>query len=113
MSYSFEGFNEGVLTFSCGGDIAAGTPVKISGNGEVSACSDGDRFCGVAVSCRNGSAGVVLSGAVTLACSGTAPTAGYVKLAADGSGKVKTASGGREYLALDVDSTAGTVTIIL
>lgn len=113
MSYSFEGFNEGVLTFSCSGDIAAGSPVKISGNGEVSACSDGDKFCGVAVNCRNGSAGVALSGTVTLAYSGTVPAAGYVKLAADGSGKVKTASGGREYLALSVDTTAGTVTIIL
>ena len=113
MSYSFDGFNEGVLTFSCAEEIAPGAPVKISGNGEVTACSDGDRFCGVAVNCRNGSAGVALSGAVTLPFSGTAPTAGYVKLAAAAGGKVKTLSSGAEHLALSVDAAAGTVTIIL
>ena len=113
MSYSFDGFNEGVLTFSCESEIASGTPVKISGSETVCACSSGDKFCGVAVTYRNGSVGVALSGAVTLPYSGTAPSAGYVKLAADGDGGVATSNSGREYLALSVDTVSGTVTIIL
>ncbi|MBQ6264054.1 MAG: hypothetical protein IJK60_01230 [Clostridia bacterium] len=113
MAYSFEGFNEGVLTFLCDDNIPSGAPVKMSGSETVEACGSGDCFCGVALTCRNGSAGVAVLGAVTLPYSGTAPSAGYVKLAADGEGGVTASDSGREYLALAVDTAAGAVTIIL
>ena len=46
-------------------------------------------------------------------CSGTAPSAGYAKLASDGNGVKADTTNGREYLVLEVDSTAGTVTFLL
>ncbi|MBQ8943745.1 MAG: hypothetical protein IJ050_04510 [Clostridia bacterium] len=113
MSYSFEGFNEGVLTFSCEDEIICPAPVKMSANAGVAACGQGEKFCGVALNCKNGDAGVCLTGAVTLPYSGTAPAAGYAKLAANGEGGVSASTGGREYLVLDTDTAAGTVTFIL
>lgn len=63
MSISFEGFNEKVLTFEKDtGAVAAGDPVKISGNGKVSKCSTGEKFCGFAVSVRDNLVGVQISG---------------------------------------------------
>ena len=44
----------------------------------------------------------------------SAPAAGWNSLAADGSGGVKVVSdGGKGYLAVEVDTTAKTVTIVL
>ena len=44
----------------------------------------------------------------------SAPAAGWNSLAADGSGGVKVVSaGGKSYLAVEVDTTAKTVTIVL
>lgn len=116
MKVSYEGIGQWAATFACSG-VSEGQVVKVSGNGTVSACAAGDSFCGtvLAVS-RDGSAcTVVLGGMVTAVYSGdTAPAAGWVKLTADGSGGVTVpASGGQSYLAVDVDSTAKTVTFVL
>ena len=114
MSISYKGFNDKLLTFKISGTVAENTPIKLSANDTVSACSDGDEFIGVAVQARNGLVAVQMSGAVTLPYSGsTAPSAGYVSRAADGEGGVKVpASGGKKALAVNVDTTAQTVTFI-
>ena len=49
MKNSYEGIGQWAATFACS-DIAEGQVVKISGNGEVAPCADGDKFCGVVIS---------------------------------------------------------------
>lgn len=100
MSVSFGGFNANTATFKVGSAIAAGTPVEMDGSGKVKASDDAY-------------ASVQLSGAVTVKCSGTAPSAGYAKLVSDGKGVKADTTNGRECLVLEVDSTAGTVTFLL
>ena len=72
----------------------------------------GDAFCGI---CRNGDeayAAVQLSGAAKMTYSGTEPVCGYAKLAASADG-VQASDGGREYLVVEVDTQAKTVTFIM
>lgn len=111
MSVSFEGIGRWCATFLAG-ELEQGSPVKVSANGTVAACSAGDAFCGVAVSERDGACAVQLGGFVTLPYSGTAPTVGYAALCADGTGGVKS-GGTASYLAVDVDTAAQTVTFLL
>ena len=95
MKYSFNGIGAVTATFgtATGADLEPGTPVKMSSGGTVAACSSGDDFIGA-----------------VLACSGTAPTPGYVKLTADANGGVCSGEG-RERLVLDCSD--GIVTIML
>ena len=84
--------------------LKSGQVVKITGNGEVGACADGDAFCGLALSVK-GFACVPTSGTVTL---------GRVKLAADGAGGVKPASaGGTEVLVVSADNSGHTAVVCL
>lgn len=116
MSVSYEGIGQWAATFACAG-VQEGQVVKVSGNGTVSACEAGDRFCGTALAVsRDGTAcTVALGGVVTAEYSGdTVPAAGWVNLAADGNGGVTVAgTEGRSCLAVDVDSAAKTVTFVL
>lgn len=111
MSVSFNGFNENVVTFKVAEEIAAGTPVKMSGSGEVAPCSAGEEFCGIAIECDGKYASVQLVGAVTAAYTGTAPECGYASLAA-ADGGVQGGSG-REYLVLSVDEAQSKVTFLM
>ena len=87
MKVSYEGIGQWAATFACG-QVSEGEMVKVSASGEVSACSDGDSFCGVVVFvARDGEA--------------------------DGSGGVKASSAGRSYLVVDVDTSGKTVTFAL
>ena len=116
MKVSFEGIGECVATFYNSASAAAktGQPVKLGGNGTVAACAAGDSFLGVAVAADEDFAAVQLQGFVTLPYTGTAPTAGYVTLGADGSGGVKTVStGGRGCWVIQVDTAASTVGFML
>jgi len=116
MSISFGGIGEYAATFynNSIAPAAAGKTAKISGNGEVSACSDNDAFAGVCVSAGAEFAAVQLRGFVKLHYSGTAPSLGYAKLSADTDGGVKAdAAGGREYLVVEVDASASTVGLFL
>ncbi len=115
MSISFNGFNESLLTLNAAsGFTSAGVPVKLSANGTVNACDEDDSFIGVSKSVSNGLACVQMTGAVTIGYSGTAPAAGFNMLAADGDGNVcVAATGGREYLVVDVIAASSLVTIIL
>ena len=112
MAVSFQGFHETAATFDVSGTINEGAPVKLSGNGEVSACSAGDAFCGVALAVRESFATVQLGGYAIVSSTGTAPTVGYNDLAADGAGGVKVLEGGRSLLVVEV-FTDGTVGIML
>lgn len=112
MSVSFGGFNENTATFKSIEDIVKNTAVKMNSSETVEACNDGEAFCGIALECSGGYASVQLSGAVTAKYSGTAPEAGYAKLAA-GTDGVKVSDSGREYLVLAVDETANTVTFLM
>ena len=109
MAVSFQGFHETAATFDVSGALSEGTPVKMSGNGEVSACAAGDNFCGAALAVREGLATVQLGGYAVLSYSGTAPTVGYNTLVADGAGGVKVLQGGRSLLVVEVfgDGTIG------
>ena len=115
MKSSFEGIGQWAATFACSGDVAEGQVVKVSANGEVSACSDGEKFCGMAaVVGRDGAAcSVVLGGMVTAAYTGSAPALGWSGLSANGSGGVKANTSGREHLVVDVDAANMMVTFVL
>ena len=112
MKYSFNGIGAVTATFgtATGADLEPGTPVKMSSGGTVAACSSGDDFIGAVLGCRGGCACVQIAGCIELACSGTAPAPGYVKLAADANGGVCSGEG-RERLVLDCSD--GIVTIML
>ncbi len=111
MSVSFGGFHNETATFRTENEIAAGTPVKITDNGTVSACTDGDIFCGILANGDGSYAAVQIYGEVTAKFSGAAPALGYTELAA-GTDGVKSGSG-REYLVLSVDENNSTVTFLM
>ena len=113
MKVSYEGIGQWAATFTCA-DVAEGQVVKISGNGEVAPCADGDKFCGVVISVgRDGMAcAVAMGGMVTVPYTGSAPALGWTGLAGDGQGGVKAAEG-RDYLVADVDESGKTVTFKL
>ncbi len=106
MKVSFEGIGESVVTFynSAVSAATAGVTVKMSGNGEVSACEDGNRFFGYALACDTDFAAVQTAGYIELGYTGTAPAVGFVKLAANGAGGVKADEAGEEFLVVDVDT---------
>ena len=89
-----------------------GQVVMVTGNGSVEACADGDVFCGVLEGVRKGYGSVQLHGFVTLPYSGAAPAVGYMSLAADGSGGIRSGNG-NEYLVVSVDTVAKTCVIKL
>lgn len=111
MSVSFEGVGQVCATF-LGGKLTEGHVVKMSGNGTVGACAADDEFCGVAICCKDDACTVQVGGFVSVGYSGTAPAAGWNALTADGRGGVKS-GGSSKYLAVDVDTTAKTVTVML
>ena len=115
MNVSYEGIGQWAATFACSG-VSEGQAVKVSGNGTVAACAENGGFDGEVLSvARDGKAcSVAMGGMVTVSYSGTAPTAGWNTLAADGKGGVTVVSeGGRSYLAVEADTAAKTVTIVL
>lgn len=114
MKLSYEGIGQWAATFACA-DVSEGDVVKISADGTVAACSDGDAFCGTVASMAHGgdACSVILGGMVTVGYTGDSPAPGYVGLSADGLGGVKTDALGRSFLAAEVDTAAKTVTFVL
>ncbi|MBR1483344.1 MAG: hypothetical protein IJ598_10305 [Ruminococcus sp.] len=111
MNVNFSGFNENVLTFIADSGLTeTGVPVKLSAEGTVAKCGNGDAFCGVCVGLRNGFAAVQLCGYAELPAAAKI-TVGYQKLAVNSGGKVAANTNGREYLVVDAD--AARVGIIL
>ncbi len=113
MNVSFAGFGERIATFETAGVIPAGTPVKMSANGTVTACAAGDAFIGIAVSQRGDFVGVQLKGYRNAAITGSV-SLGWAQLVADGSGGVKAAGEDATGVNVLVVSTdAGEVGMIL
>ncbi|SFP19136.1 hypothetical protein SAMN05216343_10449 [Oscillibacter sp. PC13] len=118
MKLSYEGIGQWAATFACSG-VSEGEMVKLSANGTVAGCGDGDGFCGMVLSLSRGgdACAVALGGMVTagytVETDGAAPSLGWATLASDGSGGVKAAASGRSYLVVDVDTSAKTVTFAL
>ena len=116
MKVSFGGLGETVATFynSASAGAATGELVKMSGNGEIAACSANNAFCGVCVSADEEYAAVQVGGFVSVPYAGSDPALGFVKLAASDKGKVKVdATNGRECLVIERDTAAKTVGFIL
>lgn len=109
---SFEEIGAVTATFLATEDVTPGEVVKISANGQVDACAADEAFCGLALSNRKGFAGVQVKGFMTLPISGSV-SLGQVVLAADGTGKVKTATTGVTALVVSVDTDAGTAVVCL
>ena len=86
MSVAFEGIDRLVVTFLAG-DVTAGKPVVMGGEGSVKNASSGQMPVGVALHARDGHAAVQLKGFVTVQYSGsTAPALGWTALVADSAG---------------------------
>jgi hypothetical protein len=93
MSVSFAGLDQMVVTFR-GEDVTAGYPVRLTGDGTVAEAGTGESMVGVALNSREGYVGVLLRGYTELPFSGTQPDLGWTDLLANGSGGVRTGSGG-------------------
>ncbi len=94
MTFSYEGIGEWCATFGCG-EVTEGAVVKMDGSGAVKACS------------------VQLGGMAKVSFTGTAPAAGYAKLAANGSGGVSVNNAGMSYLVVETDAENQVLTIKL
>jgi hypothetical protein len=115
VKVSFEGIGECVVTFyNKDSLVTAGSPVKMTGNGEAGPCGDGDRVIGRAIAGQGDFCAVQTRGYMRLRCGGSIPPVGYARLVADGDGGVRTdeLSGG-EVLILDVDSASGLLGVML
>lgn len=111
MKVSFEEIGYMSATFAAERG-EAGQVCKMAGNGRVAPCADGDAFIGVLEGIRRGCAGVQIHGFVKVSYTGSAPSAGYIKLVANGNGGVKV-GGTKDYLVVGVDSNNMTLTIEL
>ena len=112
MKVCFEDIGHMSATFAAESG-EAGQVVKVSANGTVAPCADGEEFCGVLEGVRKGFAAVQLHGFVTLSYTGTAPTLGYNNLVANANGGIKVGSAGRKYLVVSVDKDVMAATIEL
>lgn len=112
MKVCFEEIGHMSATFACESG-EGGQVVKVSANGTVTPCTDGDVFCGVMEGVRKGVSAVQLHGFVTLGYTGTAPDLGYNELLANGADGVKVGSGGKKCLVVSVDTDAKAVTFEL
>lgn len=88
MKESFHGYNECVLTFSCGYDVEKGSLVTMDSSQKVRVAEDGECFIGVAIAVRDGFAAVQLQGYFEFPAGEDIPV-GRTQLVADKYGRVK------------------------
>lgn len=112
-SISMQGIGTEHLSAKAGASVTVGYPCHFIANDTVTNSAVGADFSGVIAGIRSGLVTVQYHGFVTLPYSGTAPTVGYATLAADGAGGVKTATSGRSYLIVHVDTAANTLGLML
>ena len=110
MSVSFEEIGRLAVTFGHEG-CEAGQVCKVSANGTVVPCAEGEKLCGIVEGVRGDHAAVQVAGFAEVRFSGSVGV-GYVNLCADGQGGVK-AGTGREYLVVSVDNNNRTAVIKL
>lgn len=116
MDICFEGVGQTAATFHVEDEVEPGMVVTMTGNGTVGLGEEDDLPCGVVLGgVRGGAAAVQIGGAAEVSYSGeTAPTAGWQKLACDGTGGLQVAeTGGMSCLVLKVDTTAKTAVVKL
>lgn len=115
MKVSFQGFNEGILTFETLNKLKVGSPVCMQANsGTVMDCLEDETFIGFVVQSEERHAGVQVSGYIRVKYSGAAPVPGYRRLCTNNREGVKVSeTNGRTYLVLDVDTKTTTVGLLL
>lgn len=113
MNVAFHGIGQTMATFRVEEALEKEQVVKVTENGTVGPCREGEAFCGVALPGRGDLAAVVLRGFVTLPYSGAAPALGRVTLAADGQGGVMAGDSGVSALVVEVDTDNLTAVIYL
>ncbi|MBQ3557456.1 MAG: hypothetical protein IJA11_06635 [Oscillospiraceae bacterium] len=99
---SFDDIGNVMATFYADEGVEDGQVVKVTGNGTVGACAEGDGFCGVAGQVRKGAVAVQVGGFMHVKVTGEVEL-GRVKLAADGKGGVKAAEDGVQALVVQVE----------
>ena len=94
-----------------------GKPVKITANMTVGLCTNNDYLFGTLQSVDAESCVVLIEGVIEMPYTGGDPSPGFGQLVADGSGGVKTSGpdndGFKNFMVLEVNTTAKTVTFIL
>ena len=114
MEISFEGIGQVAATFAVDGEIQPGMTAVLTGNGTVGLGKAGDAPCGKVLSVKGGMAAVQIAGMAEVAYTGTAPIIGWGMVAADGTGKIKTAAeGGMNCLIVSVNTDDSTAVIKL
>jgi len=112
---SFEEAGALLVTFYADEGVKQGQVVKVSRNGTVAPCGDGEPFCGLAGSCGGGTAGVQVQGFAQAAYSGEM-SLGRMELVANGEGGVRAAAEnekGIPALVVDADPAGKTIMICL
>lgn len=115
MSISYEAIGQVMVTCQADETTVEGQVVKMSGNDTVAACTSGEQICGVAAYvAEDGFVAVHVKGFVTVPCTDSTVTAGYMSLTADGNGGVKAAgSSDKGITALVMNVEDGSAVICL
>ena len=114
MSSIFTGFETNELTFKASSGLKELSPVMLSSSSTVYEPEDGEFFCGVCSTIRNGYATIVLHGCATVRYSGVTPPVGYCYLATDGNGGVCVDNdNGRAILVVSIDESSKTLEILI
>ena len=112
MNNCFEGIGHLAVTIPAG-TCGAGQVCMMGTDGKVNACTNGGRFMGLCAEVRKGLAAVQVGGFAKVTYSGSAPSLGFAKLAADGNGGVVVNSNGQEHLVVALDEANKYITIKL
>ena len=112
MNISYDGIGYLAVTVPAG-TCGAGQVCKLGSAGQADACVNGEQFAGVCDEVKKGMAAVQVSGFAKVKYTGSAPTPGFAKLAADGNGGVCVNSNAQTYLVLCLDQAEGTITMKL
>ena len=99
---SFDDIGNVMATFYADEGVEDGQVVKVTANGTVGPCAQGDVFCGVAGQARKGAVAVQVGGFMQVGITGEVGL-GRVKLAADGKGGVQADDSGVEALVVQTE----------
>lgn len=108
MAIRLQGYNSRYITFLAEGELEPGNTVILSENDTVKRAASG-KFAGLAHSLRGQYALIQTGGFAESRYSGTAPSVGFQKLAADADAGVTVSEQGREVLITSVDPANKTV----
>ena len=112
MDISFNGFENSTVTFLTDEKIPSGTAVTVTENGKAAPSGNGDIPIGVAVNSTDTHVCVCVRGAVKMLCDSNVG-AGYLNIGTDSNGKLTENEYGPGKFVIDVDSAAGSATVLL